>query len=96
MNHEVADSIPGLDEWVKIRRCHGLWCRSQTWLGSSIAVAVVQAGSYSSDSTPSLGTSICHQCGSRDTKLILLYYPVTLPTELGPAIRKAARSIRIC
>ena len=28
-------------------------------LGSCIAVAVVSAGSYSSHSTPSLGTSIC-------------------------------------
>ena len=29
------------------------------WLGSGIAMAVAQASSYSSDSTPSLGTSIC-------------------------------------
>ena len=29
-------------------------------LGSHIAVAVVQAGSYSSDLTSSLGTSLCH------------------------------------
>ena len=36
-----------------------LWCRSQTWLASGIAVAVVQAGSCCSDSTSSLGTSIC-------------------------------------
>jgi len=32
------------------------------WLGFGIAVAVVEAGSYSSDLTPSLGTSICHGC----------------------------------
>ena len=30
------------------------------WLGSCAAVAVVQAGSYSSDSTPNLRTSMCH------------------------------------
>ena len=30
-------------------------------LGSRVAVAVVQASSCSSDSTPSLGTSICHK-----------------------------------
>jgi len=30
---------------------------SQTWLGSGIAVAVAWASGYSSDSTPSLGTS---------------------------------------
>ena len=44
-----------------LRICCGreLWCRSQTWLGSSIAVAVGQTCSYSSNLTPSLGTSIC-------------------------------------
>ena len=26
---------------LRIWRCHELWCRSQTWLGSGIAVAVV-------------------------------------------------------
>ena len=25
---------------LRIRHCHELWCRSQTWLGSSVAVAV--------------------------------------------------------
>ena len=30
-----------------------------------IAVAVVQAGSCSSDLTPSLGTSVCRGCGSK-------------------------------
>lgn len=33
-------------------------------LGSGIAVAVAVAGSCSSDSTPSLETSICHRCNS--------------------------------
>ena len=44
--HEDAGLIPGLAQWVK---------------GSGIAVAVVVAGSYSSDSAHSLGTSICHR-----------------------------------
>ena len=41
--HEVADSIPGLLSGLRIRRCHKLWCRLQTWLGSDIAVAVAVA-----------------------------------------------------
>ena len=40
---------------VRILPCHDLWCRSQTWLGSFVAVAVVEAGSCSSSLTPSLG-----------------------------------------
>jgi len=38
-----------------------LGCRSQTWLRSGVAVAVVLAGGCSSDSTPSLGTSIYYK-----------------------------------
>ena len=48
-NHEVSGSIPGLSQWVKDWRCRELWCRLQTWLRSGVAVAVVQAGGYSSD-----------------------------------------------
>ena len=59
-NHEVVGNIPGLAQWVK-----ELWCRSQTRLGSGMAVAVGQAGSYSSDSTPRLGTSMCSRCGHK-------------------------------
>ena len=42
--------------------CHKLWYRSQVKLGSHDVVAVAQARSYSSDTTPNLGTSICHVC----------------------------------
>ena len=35
----------------------------QTQLGSCMAVAV--AGGYSSNLTPSLGTSICHKCSPK-------------------------------
>ena len=52
----------------RIQRCHDLWCRSQTWLGSHFAVAVVEAGSCSSILTPSLGTSICHTCSPKKPK----------------------------
>ena len=48
--HEDAASIPDLLHWFRIRE---LWCRSQTQLGSCVAVAV--AGSCSSDLTTSLG-----------------------------------------
>ena len=67
-NREVAGSIPGLAQWVGDRRCRELWCRLQTGLRSGVAVAVVKAGTYSSDSTPSLGTSICRGCGPRKDK----------------------------
>ena len=53
---------------LRIWHYHELWCRSQTPLRSCIAVAMVQAGSCSSDSTPSLVTSICCRCSLKKTK----------------------------
>ena len=50
-------SLSGLRIW----RCCELRCRLQTRLGSGVAVALVWAGSYSSGSIPSLGSSICHE-----------------------------------
>ena len=41
---------------------------SQTWLGSGFAVAVAEAGSYSSDSTVILGNSLRHGYGPKMTK----------------------------
>ena len=68
-NQEVEGSIPGLAQCrLRIWHCCELWCRSQTWLVSRIAVAVGQAGSCSSDLTPSLGTSICHGCCPKKQK----------------------------
>ena len=57
--HEDVGRIPDPAQWVRIQRCCELWCRSQKWLGSGIAVAVVQARSCSSLTNPSLETSIC-------------------------------------
>ena len=51
---------------LRIWRCRELQCRSQTQLGSG--VAMVQASSCSSDQTPSLGTSICHGRGPKKQK----------------------------
>ena len=45
----AAGSIAGLAQWVKDWCCCELWCRSQTWLGSGVAVAVLKAGTCSSD-----------------------------------------------
>ena len=53
-------SVSGLRIWC----CHELWYRSQTLLRSCVAVAVVSASSCSSDSIPSLGTSIYHRCSA--------------------------------
>ena len=53
-------SLSGLTIWC----CHELWCRSQTWLGSPIA---------SSNSIPSLGTSVCCGCGPKKQKIFLIF-----------------------
>ena len=60
-----VQSLASLSQ-LRTPHCHDLWCRSQTWLGSHMAVA--QAGGCSSESTPRLGTSMCHGCGLKKTK----------------------------
>ena len=52
-----VQSLP-LFSGSRIWRCHELWCRSQTQLGSCVAVAVVKVSCYSCNLTPSLRTSI--------------------------------------
>ena len=75
--HEDPGLIPGLrsDPWAHssglgIWRCRELWCRLQMQLGSWDAE--VSAGSYSSNSVRSLGTSICHGCSPTKKKKIYL------------------------
>ena len=56
--------LSGLRIWC----CYELRCSSQMWLKSGVAVAVVWAGSCSSDSNPRLGTSIRRGCGPKEKK----------------------------
>ena len=51
-----------------IQHYRELWCRLQTLLGSWVAVAVAVADSCSSNSTSSLGPSICHRCSPKKQK----------------------------
>ena len=60
MQVQSLASLSGL----RIQHCRELWLES----GMAVAVAVVQAGSYSSDSTPGLGSSICCRCSPKKTK----------------------------
>ena len=53
---------------LRIQHCRELCCRSQTWLGSCVAVALAQASGYSSDLTPCLGNAICPGCGPKKAK----------------------------
>ena len=65
-------SFTGLMIW----HCRELWHRSQMQLRSGVALAVVEAGGYSSDSTPSLETSICLRYSLKKTKKKLFSQPV--------------------
>ena len=47
--YEDADSIPGLHQWVKDLALQLPWCRSAA----------------ATDSTLSLGTSMCHRCSTK-------------------------------
>ena len=59
---------PALLSGLRIRRCRGLWCRLQTQFRFRVAVALALAGGHSSNSTPSLGTSICCKNGPGNGK----------------------------
>ena len=66
--HEERVQSLTLPSGSRIQRCRELWCWSKTRLGSRVAVAMALAGSYSSDSTPSLGTSMLYVCGPKKQK----------------------------
>ena len=65
---EDAASTPALPNGLSIQHCCELLCRSQTWLRTSVTVAVVQASSCSSNSTPNMRTSTCYKCGPKNLK----------------------------
>ena len=78
-------SLHGLRIW----RCCELWCRSQVQLGSGVAVELCGTR-ISSDSTPSLRTSICLGGGptktKKKTKTKINPKPTTMSLLLATAI----------
>ena len=87
--HEDAGSIPASLSGLRIQRCHELWCRLQTWFRFRVAVAMVQASSCSSGSTPSLGTSICCRGPKKKKKLLC-------PTPRVSDSVRPMQGLRIC
>ena len=65
--HEEVGSIPGVAQWLRGAVLLQAETQSQMWLGSGV-VTLVQAGSFSSDSTPGLGTSVCCGCSPKKKK----------------------------
>ena len=57
-------SFSGLNIW----HCCEMWCRSQMWLGSLVAVAVAKVSRYGSNLTPSLGSYIFCVCDPKKQK----------------------------
>ena len=80
---------------LRIRRGRERWCRSQTRLGSRVAVAVVQAGSSSSNSTPRLGTSTCRRCSPRKQQQKNRIFLTKLQgRQPFPAVKRRKRRLR--
>ena len=73
MRVQSLASISGLGTW----HCRELLCRSQVQLVScmdvamAVAVSVAVASRCSSDSTPSLGTSICRTCSPKKQNIYI-------------------------
>ena len=102
--HEDAGLILTPFSGLRIPCCHELWCMWQMRLRSGVAMAVVQAGSYSSDSMPSLGTSICCRIGpkkqnkqtqNRQTKsprLLRIFHLINAFTSVQPRAVKQTKT----
>ena len=65
--HEDMGSIPDLAQWVKDLVAVSCGIGRRIRLRSGVAMAMVYAGSCSSDLTPGLGTFICHGYGPKKT-----------------------------
>ena len=81
---------------LRIRCCHELQCRSQTWLRSGIAAPVVQASGYNSNLLPSLGTSIWHRCSPEKQKIKIKINKILQAGKLvdqgtAPAVKQVLR-----
>ena len=70
-------SLSGLRIWC----CHKLPCGSQMKLRSYVAVVVAKASSCSSNSIPSLGTSICCRCSCKKKKKKKKSQPIPRESE---------------
>ena len=88
IHEDTGLSLPllsGLGIW----HCYELWCSLQLWLRYDAAVAVAQAGNYSSDLTPGLGTSICHGCSPKKRKIdniVYIFIYLSIHLSLHPSI----------
>ena len=68
-NHSMRMRFQSLAwPWLRIRCCRELQCALQTQVRSGVALVVVSAGSHSSNSTPSLGASVCCRCDPEKQK----------------------------
>ena len=68
--------VPVVAQQVKDLALCKLQHRSGMQLGSGVAVAVAQAGSCSSHSTPSSGTSICRRCSLKKERKKKHFYVI--------------------
>ena len=67
-NHEVVCSIPGHAQWIKHPALPCAVMQVEETARIWRCCGCGQAGSCNSNSTPSLGTSMCHGCGPERTK----------------------------
>ena len=65
--HEDVGLIPGLTQWIKICITMSCGVGHRCALDPTLLWLWCRPGGYSSDSTPSLGTSICRRSGPRNS-----------------------------